>query len=263
MVQTIESKFRRFAKFEAAEFKCPTHIFPKHSHDEFVIGANIKGRETVTLDRRTFEASTDQLTLYNPTQVQSSHANSDGWAFVSIYIRPSEFYKLAGVMEEVAFDQQFPTSSHLSRSLIYFVYAVLRISVAEEVLELELGNILIDLLELSGVLLRRDVQPTQLHLRRVAERLRDEMSEPPSLTDIASQIDTTPVALLRAFKKAYGVAPFEWLNVQRINKARAMLRIGLPLSRIAHELGYSDQPHFNRRFKAATGMTPLKFMHMK
>lgn len=134
---------------------------------------------------------------------------------------------------------------------------------AEEVLELELGNILIDLLELSGVLLRRDVQPTQLHLRRVAERLRDEMSEPPSLTDIASQIDTTPVALLRAFKKAYGVAPFEWLNVQRINKARAMLRIGLPLSRIAHELGYSDQPHFNRRFKAATGMTPLKFMHMK
>lgn len=106
----MQNKFRRFNKFEVAEFDCPGHVFPKHSHDEFVLGANLTGRETITLDRQTFEATTDQLTLYNPAQVQSSQAISAEWSFVSIYIKPSDFAILAEVAENITFYQPVPTS---------------------------------------------------------------------------------------------------------------------------------------------------------
>ncbi len=59
----IQSRFRRYRRFEVAEFDCPQHVFPKHSHDEFVISSNIKGRENVILDRRSYDVTTGQLTL--------------------------------------------------------------------------------------------------------------------------------------------------------------------------------------------------------
>jgi len=260
---SIESKFRRFKRFEVAEFVSGHHVFPKHSHEEFVIGANILGRETVTLDRHTFEATTDQLTLYNPAQVQSGHGSSSDWSFVSIYLKPADFAALADVEEDVAFGQPMLTSQYLSKSLIAFVRDALDASAVEDALELELGDLLLDLLNVSAAAPRRDERPSEMEMRAVAEQLMDQMAEPPRLADIALEHNMTPVALVRAFKKAFGLPPFEWLSVQRINNARQKLRVGRPFSEVAHDLGFADQPHFNRRFKAATGLTPSTFTQMK
>ncbi|MEI4263812.1 AraC family transcriptional regulator [Roseovarius sp. D0-M9] len=258
-----ESKFRRFNRFEVAEFNCPNHVFSKHSHDEFVIGANIVGRETVTLDRRTFEVAADQITLYNPAQVQSSYANSANWSFVSIYLNPSELAVLTGMEEAMAFGQASLSSPFLAKSLITFVRDALDVSAQEEVLDLKIGRLLLDLLDLSGTEPPREERLPETQIRAVAEQLLDQIAEPPRLADIAAQHKTSPVALVRAFNKVFGLPPIEWLNVQRINNARQKLRLGRPLREVAHDLGYADQPHFNRRFKAATGMTPSTFLQMK
>ncbi len=262
-VSRIKSKFRRFGRFEVAEFDCPDHVFSKHSHDEFVIGANITGRETVTLDRRSFEAGDNQLTLYNPAQVQSSHANSTVWSFVSIYMRPRDFAALTGIDENAVFEDPTPTSVSLSKSLITFVREALDASADEDMLNLRLGDLLLDLLDVSGAAQLGAERPSDMQMQMVAEQLMDHIAEPPRLADMAQHLGLSPVALVRAFKKAYGLPPFEWLNVQRINTARQQLRRGHPLTEIAYDLGYADQPHFNRRFKAATGLTPSRFQQVK
>ena len=246
-----------------AEFNCPEHVFPKHSHDEFVLGANIMGRETITLDRQTLEATTDQVTLYNPAQVQSSKAISAEWSFVSIYLRPSEFAGLAELDENIIFEQPVTSTTNLSKSVVGFVRRALSPSAREGLLEMELGNLLIDLLSVSGSSHAKLVSPSDLEMQAVAELLMDQMAEPPRLSDVALQFGIGPVTLVRSFKRAFGLPPLEWLNLNRINIARTQLRFGRPLADVAFELGYADQAHFSRRFKAATGITPSMFKQVK
>ena len=258
-----QNTFRRFSRFEVAEFNCPEHIFPKHSHDEFVVGTNLLGRENITLDRRSFEATTDQLTLYNPAQVQSSHAISAEWTFVSVYLRPSDFADLTELEENITFDRPVATSPALSRSVACFVRNAMHHLADEDLLELELGKLLIDLLHASGSRQADQDGPSDSQMHGVAELLLDHMAAPPRVSDIAKDLGVSPVALVRAFKRAYGLPPLEWLNLKRINVARAQLRRGRPFVDVAFDLGYADQPHFNRRFKAATGLTPSVFSQVK
>ncbi|SEG99185.1 AraC-type DNA-binding protein [Nonomuraea solani] len=73
--------------------------FPRHSHDEYVIGVNLCGRERVRLDRSSFEVDLDEVTVYNPGQVQSCTTHApEGAAFtcVSWYVPPSTLTALTG-----------------------------------------------------------------------------------------------------------------------------------------------------------------------
>jgi AraC family chemosensory pili system transcriptional regulator ChpD len=77
---------------DLAVLRPPAGGFPPHSHDEYVVSVNVRGVEQVRLDRRVFEVGTDEVTVYNPGQVQSCRTTvPDGaaWACVSIYI-PAE-----------------------------------------------------------------------------------------------------------------------------------------------------------------------------
>jgi AraC family transcriptional regulator, chemosensory pili system protein ChpD len=258
-----QSEFRRYRRFEVAEFDCPQHVFPKHSHDEFVISANIRGRENVTLDRKSHDVTTGQLTLYNPGQVQSSEAASQEWAFASIYIAPSDFSFLTGVDQNIVFDDQFPQSPALANDLIHFVKSAMMAEQTEAEIELGLAEFLLQLTELSGSTPSptEPLRPHQVH--SIATRLLDEISSPPSLDELALEHQTTPVNIVRAFTASFGVPPFVWLNMRRITEARHRLRRKQTLADVAYDLGYADQAHFTRRFKAATGMTPAQFARMK
>ncbi|MGI3335678.1 helix-turn-helix domain-containing protein, partial [Acinetobacter baumannii] len=44
-----------------------------------------------------------------------------------------------------------------------------------------------------------------------------------------------------------------------INQAREQLKQGVPLAELAVNLGFSDQSHFHKAFKAHTGVTPRQF----
>ena len=65
--------------------------------------------------------------------------------------------------------------------------------------------------------------------------------------------------LIRAFKACTGLTPHAWRLNQRINAARTALRSGSELAPLAHTLGFADQAHFSRSFKAHTGITPGEY----
>ncbi|MFD0470041.1 AraC family ligand binding domain-containing protein [Nonomuraea thailandensis] len=73
--------------------------FARHSHDEYVISVNVSGRERVRLDRSSFEVDLDEVTAYNPGQVQSCTTRTpEGAAFtcVSWYVPPDVLGALVG-----------------------------------------------------------------------------------------------------------------------------------------------------------------------
>lgn len=60
--------------------------------------------------------------------------------------------------------------------------------------------------------------------------------------------------LVRAFKAAVGVPPYQWQKLQRIERAKALLRsTDLPVLTIAGLVGYTNHTAFSRMFKRVVG----------
>lgn len=68
-------------------------------------------------------------------------------------------------------------------------------------------------------------------------------------------------SLQRLLARRVGLSPKWLIQRRRLHDAAERLRAGsrLELARVAHELGYTDQAHFSRDFRAATGVTPRAF----
>lgn len=94
---------------------------------------------------------------------------------------------------------------------------------------------------------------------RAKEYLMEHLGEPVRLSDLAHAVRLSPFHLLRTFKLATGMAPHGYLNQLRLERAKFLLRRGEPLADIAAALGFVDQSHFTRRFKAAFGVTPGQY----
>lgn len=69
--------------------------------------------------------------------------------------------------------------------------------------------------------------------------------------------------LVRAFRAAVGVPPHTYQLRLRLTRSLLLLREGLPPSAIAYELGFADQSHYTRAFRAEFGTTPGAWLRAK
>jgi AraC family transcriptional regulator len=61
----------------------------------------------------------------------------------------------------------------------------------------------------------------------------------------------------RAFRQSTGMAPYQWLQHRRMEKAKQLLeKSSASLSSVALDCGFADQSHFTRTFSRAVGVTP-------
>lgn len=86
--------------------------------------------------------------------------------------------------------------------------------------------------------------------------LEERMADPPTLERLAAELDTSPFALLRAFRDVYGMPPHTWLTDARVRRARRLLDAGTSPSEAAVAVGFTDQPHLNRHFTRSVGVPP-------
>jgi len=102
-----------------------------------------------------------------------------------------------------------------------------------------------------------DVAPASV--RRARERLGDDLTNPPSLAELAALTGLSRYQILRRFRRAYGLAPHAWLRNARVERARQLIQHGLPLIAAANASGFADQSHMTRVFRSHFGCTPSTF----
>ena len=66
----------------------------------------------------------------------------------------------------------------------------------------------------------------------------------------------TERTLQRHFLKTTGLTYKAFTQIERAQKAVALLQQGRPAADVAFALGYSDQPHMIRSLRAIMGQTP-------
>lgn len=102
-----------------------------------------------------------------------------------------------------------------------------------------------------------NVEKIRLAKRIIIER----MAEPPTLGELAKEIDLPLAYLKDGFKQIYGDTVFTFLWEYKMEYARRMLNTKkYNVSEVSLEVGYSTASHFIAAFKKKFGITPKKYM---
>lgn len=246
---------RQFTGIEVAHIADGTRGFAPHFHDEFVISVNVRGWEKIKLDRKCFDAAEGDVTLYNPAQVQSSHVISESWQFASMYVDPVALPVLLGIHPETVFDKPLLQAPGIAARLRGAILSALNRNTPESVAQEGLVHVFDELLQMAGSGGPATSRHVPASIGGIADRLRDDPALP-TLTDLAASAGMTPVQLVRAFSKAYGMPPLAWRCNQRVVAARKRIAQGENIAAVALDLGFADQSHLTRRFRAVVGVPP-------
>lgn len=236
--------------------------FAAHSHDEFIVSVNGLStiQEKVRLDRQQFEVGTDAITVYNPGQVQKSQAETHTgttWECLSVHLHPYTVTSLTGIS---SFEAEKPVvhSPILARTLRSaatlseprHVDEVLTWAVSEALYQSRIGRP------------RRDDEGTSLNRRDLSPvlgRMRSDLASPVDVSDLAGSLALSTDYFIRSFVKLTGMTPYAWHLQLRLREGRRLLQAGAPVGTVAAHLGFNDQSHFHRHFRAAYAQTPGKF----
>jgi len=87
--------------------------------------------------------------------------------------------------------------------------------------------------------------------RRVMELLAEHLDGSVRLRTLAEECVLSVSHFARSFRRTFGRSAHQYLILQRIEKAKALLSTSMcALSETALQAGFSDQPAFSRTFKA-------------
>ena len=103
--------------------------------------------------------------------------------------------------------------------------------------------------------------PGEYHrLTPVCEYALAHYAQPITVADLARRAHLSVSHLQREFQRLFGMTPSDYLLRVRLLMARqALERSAAPAGQIALDCGFYDQSHFNRAFRAATGLRPLEY----
>jgi AraC family transcriptional regulator len=97
-------------------------------------------------------------------------------------------------------------------------------------------------------------------LAQVRELLHDRFPERLILDEIAGAVGVHPVHLCRVFRQQYRCTVGDYVRKLRLDFAsRQLATSSASLAEIAFAAGFSDQSHFTKAFRRASGMTPVEW----
>ncbi|MEU6452073.1 AraC family transcriptional regulator [Streptomyces sp. NPDC046979] len=235
--------------------------FVRHTHEHFVIAAIADGVEVFHHGGGDQYAGAGSLALVNPDTPHTGRAGvPEGWRYGAVYPAPELVAGIAAETTTLRGTPGFVRPVLDDPYAVELVHRVLR--AADEGNALAADTLLrvavTRLLRLNGGSLPRREVPTAGGgvAARARAVLEERMAEPPSLERLAGELGTSPFALLRAFRDAYGMPPHTWLTDARVRRARRLLDTGTSPAEAAVAVGFTDQPHLNRHFARIVGVPP-------
>ncbi len=241
--------------------------FPKHVHEEYLIGLIERGVHDVWCRGELWHAGVGAIASFAPGEPHFGGAGAElGWSQKIFYL-PERLIR--HVLEDsgtaalgtLDFKSPFQRSEHAARGL----------NILGRLLEDSYSSSLEIEEHLIGFLPRFIAQASKLNVprqkpvppkfRNVRDFIHAHFDEPVQLDTLAIIAGCSKAALIEGFKLHFGVPPNRYLIQVRIDAARRLLRRGLDIADVAAAVGFADQSHLTRHFKAILGVTPARYLN--
>jgi AraC-like DNA-binding protein len=238
-----------------------THRYARHSHEGYALGVVEAGAHAFTARGREWTAVPGRVIVVNPEDVHDGRpARRDAaYSYRMIYVDrgaveiavaeaagrrvPMPFFRQAVVEDDMLAAQLLDAHCAIERE--------------EARLECD-ARILTTFVTLAQ---RYGSAPPTLDMRRqeigaALDYLSEHFADNCSLSELAEIAGVGRFHLLRAFRRHLGMPPHQYQTQLRLREARRLLHAGETAAIAAATVGFADQSHMIRKFKAAYGVTP-------
>ena len=100
-------------------------------------------------------------------------------------------------------------------------------------------------------------------IKILADKITSHPEQELTIETLAADIFVSKYYLIRKFKSNIGMTPHQFCIQNRIRKSQGLLDEEKTISRIAAEMGFYDQSHFDKAFRRIVGISPSEYVHSK
>lgn len=241
-----------------------THRYARHAHEEYALGIVEGGAHAFVARGQRWTAVPGRLIVVNPDDAHDGGpaGRHDAYSYRMIYVD-------AGLMTAASgdgagaplFAQAVVDDAELSAR---FQYLHRLVEAGETRLERDarMTTALAALIGRHGGGMAGTGRPIRDHrgVDRVIDYLAGNFAEECALADLAALAGINRFNLLRAFQRRLGLAPHQYQTQLRLRHARRLMLAGEAPAMAAVAVGFNDQSHLIRKFKAAYGVTPGEYL---
>ncbi len=242
--------------------------FKKHFHETYSIGIVEQGANSFFHRNADALIGAGTVVLINPGEVHACNPRPDVlWAYKMFYVDIDLMREVAAdVFESNGEAPVFTKASVRDAALFSALADLYRVLLnSGDALEKDVrmhdafSRLILEHADRGAP--RRSPGKAERATTRACDYIMEHLGRNISLAELSSAAELSAFHLVRIFRRRFGLPPHAFQLQQRINSAKRMLARNIPVVQVAFALGFADQSHFAKRFKAHVGATPRQYQH--
>jgi len=223
--------------FEIVFTSNATKSYPTHIHESsYIIGVIQKGSITITFGNENKTYKADDCFIITPNRPHSISSNAD-YSAVSVCIKTSVFIRL-----------NLSIKNEIFRTLLTYI--------GEHLSAFQFEALVLHL----NLLFKNPALPQVTDFEPIKNFVKNTIQDKNNLDTLSALSNYSKYHFERKFKKDVGLSPHDYQIQAKIKYAKYLLINKMPITKVAADLGFTDQSHFNRCFKKHVGLTPKQYI---
>ena len=241
--------------------------YQTHTHDEYSFGTIDAGQAVFTHGEQRTALCAGMTVLMEPGMAHACNPDAQqAWSYRMLFVDAQWLHR--SFLPFASGDQahRLKLAQHSSRTAT--VHQALS-HIADALIDgtsdaLEVDELLLTFIAQHALVPRTEATPASsaddAALQAVRTLIGAQVEANLSLEQLAQASGWSEFQLIRKFKQAFGQTPHAYQIDQRLNIAKKLLKQGVSLTDVAHQLGFADQAHFQRHFKKRHATTPKNYL---
>lgn len=251
------------------------------SHNDIQFHFCLKGLATFNYNNSSYQftiSESQSMLLYNPQKALPIAATlaPSSW-LISLILPIKKFHALFSddanhihFLSPENITKKFYDTNVLTPAMVVVLNQIIQAKVHDSIRSLYFKGKIFELLSLyfnkngeedveSCPFLVDEAQVGKIHMAK--KIILERMTQPPSLSELSTEIGLNTKKLKEGFKQLYGQSVFSYLLDHKMEEARRMLDSQqYNVNEVGIKLGYSTSSHFIAAFKKKYGTTPKKYL---